>query len=135
VKFREFALQNTDLQTDLSKAIIDGLYIAAQFHIYHLLTKEHGLHLSIGEFYEELEEVIDELAEAAIGLGINCSGSSKPLEFKYSIDLVKIDLNTYKECIVKNISNTSNSSYTGINDSLVSVLKIIDKLIYKLELK
>lgn len=62
---------------DLTPIIQRGLVLAAKSHHWHLTTRSYARHVALGQLYEYFHAAIDQLAEAAIGAGIELATTAK----------------------------------------------------------
>ena len=74
MKFRDLVNKkeqvNEDVQginnSGIGYLITYSMYMIAQTHIWHLLCKSGQKHTALGEFYEEMQDEVDSLAEDSI---------------------------------------------------------------------
>lgn len=61
-----------------------GLLMIASIHMQHFATRSYSAHVALGEYYEELEDFVDEVAESCMGCGWNpdsVTGTEIPFTF------------------------------------------------------
>lgn len=51
----------------MKRLLEELLFSVSQAHVYHLQTKSYAEHKALGEYYESVRDIIDELAEAYQG--------------------------------------------------------------------
>jgi DNA-binding ferritin-like protein len=128
--------QYEDLNIKLSNFIAFTLLFSVQTHIYHLLTKSNAEHIALKEFYDDIRDDADKLAEKLLALG----GYLKPLRqptviWNYHKSLLLEQLSDYRNGVTTMIEATKDSDFISLNDVFVDIQGDIDTLVYKLELK
>jgi DNA-binding ferritin-like protein len=118
----------------IDKTLFNGVL----FHIYHWQTKSYAEHKALGDFYEALQEKVDELAE------LYMQGErilSPKLDFEiteYSKEAASKQLREYKEALTaaeSRIMADEKSPYHAAADIMVDLQAECDKLLYLLTLE
>ena len=114
---------------------ITSLNMVAQFHLYHLLTKNAHHHDVLGEFYDELDEELDEFAEYFLGDNDLDGITATPYVFITTPDVPSYlaSLTMYETCIAKTRS-TLEEKDGALIDALNDIQEIVAKLKYKLKM-
>jgi len=108
-----------------------------RFHVFHWNAKSYSKHQAVGEFYEKLNELVDELAEKYVGAGGMIDGI---IAASINIDRldenrVRASLRNLRRMVANSIDSTgSDSRLMSVNDSLVQILNLIDHTEYKCDL-
>lgn len=121
-----------DTKCILSYAL-SNFAVVDQFHIFHILIKNGTHHEALSEFYEEIQEALDAVAEHAVA------------RYGEDFDLIPYDLT--KDLLLMNdrllkfdidtkriVEFMKNSTDQGIVDALAEVQEQIEKLMYKLRM-
>ena len=116
--------------------IFETMSMVVQSHIFHLVTTSNADHEALGEFYTELDKVSDELAETFIGMDgdlesfgdYDASFVTSYFKEEY-VELVE----GYRAGISDVITYTNNPEMMSLNDKLIDVQELVDKLLYKLK--
>jgi len=125
---------------DIKDFIMNGMCNVTQFHIYHLMTSNGTWHEALKEFYTNLQDEVDELAEATIAYynieSLDIEDNSYECELYLGFNLDKAteeveELRAYCVNIIQMIDSAENKS---IVDKLIDIQEICDKLMYKLQL-
>jgi DNA-binding ferritin-like protein len=101
-----------------------------QSQICHWLTDNHQVHTILGELYEELQELVDTLAERHLSYTDMLSGEATiDIKYSYSDNDIIDCLVGCRETITEAISDEENVS---VEDALISILTLLDTNIYLL---
>lgn len=122
----------------IEQVIIESLYISTQFHVWHWQTKKYSQHVALGDFYEAVSDSVDAIAEQYMGCGNVLKVSESCALVNYDKKVVLQTLKEYKEIIVpveSAIMATSDNKYHGVADTIIDIVKEIDKLSYLLTLE
>lgn len=113
-----------------------ALYVIAQMHVYHWLTKSGQIHEALGEYYEELSEELDEFTEMLIGkYGIPEGDESFTLDFTYDDGEVEELLEEFDSLTNDVLSEFDEVEDAAIIAELVEIKELNDKLRYKIKLE
>lgn len=117
--------------------ISHSLFVIAQTHIFHWLTKSGQEHEAIGEFYEELQNALDAFTERFIGKygDLPTDSDNVTFYFEYSTEDLLYLLEEYDDLTSQVIDEFDPVDDASIIDSLVDVKELIDQLRFKLRLK
>ena len=123
----------------LKKYIQKSLQNISQFNIYHWLTTNEAQHLSIGEFYNNLQLSLDKIVEQSfVKYDVrNFSDFSEPTVLKFSFDIDELNkiLEDYTKVVVDLITLlNSDMEDQNLVSELSVVLESIKTLQYKLQL-
>lgn len=144
LKFQDYLNENIqvegmdELVEEFTQGIASTLHMINQFHIFHWNTKSYAKHEAIGDFYEGLQDKVDNLVEHYLAIGGYYSDvyiEQMPLNFTMDPDndmMVNI-LEGYRNRINSCIDSTNQSNMMSVNDDLISIVKLIDKTAYKLQ--
>ena len=123
----------------LKNYIQKSLQNISQFNIYHWLTTNEAQHLSIGEFYNNLQLSLDKIVEQSfVKYDVrNFSDFSEPTVLKFSFDIDELNkiLEDYTKVVVDLITLlNSDMEDQNLVSELSVVLESIKTLQYKLQL-
>ena len=112
-----------------------SLHMVAQSHIWHLLCPSGQKHMALGEFYDEIQSEVDELAEKFIAQG----GYLTDIEpYKYNCKYNELEIynyiNNYRTHITNVIENSMGAELKSIQDSVIDLQEVIDEFLYKFKL-
>jgi len=117
----------------ISYIIPKTMAMIAQTHLWHLLIKSGQKHTALGEFYEELQDELDELSERYIAQGGIIDSQQFVLDTDTSVILERVD--NYRKEISACISElTSNAEMASILDGVIDLQECIDSFLYKFKL-
>ena len=117
---------------------LNALYMATQLHLYHLNTTSYAQHMALKEFYEELEDLADELAEKILALGYDLSldeTNSYTAEFHLTNDNMLETIHAFRYIVSDGIESTADEDHASLNDVMIDMQKLIDDTLYKLGLQ
>jgi DNA-binding ferritin-like protein len=113
-----------------------SLYIIAQTHLYHFLTTSGQKHVALEEFYTNLNEETDDLAEKLLSFSDGYFEEVKEFYLDANVSSVIEKVTDYRNQvtnIIEQIKDTS--SLYSILDSLADIQEEIDKFVYKYSLE
>lgn len=117
----------------ISYIIPKTMAMIAQAHLWHLLVKSGQKHTALNEFYEELQDELDELSERYIAQGGMIDSQQFVLDTDTSVILERVD--NYRKEISSCISElTGNSEMASILDGVTDLQECVDSFIYKFKL-
>ena len=130
-------LQDSNTAADEAKSKMMGetvmylLHSVTQAHLAHLKTTSYAAHMALGSYYEELPELVDNVAEqyqGATGYLLSCPGSSfTPVA---SVE----DFIPYLKMLHDKVTSAQEScEYSEIGNELDNIKSLIDKTLYKLK--
>ena len=76
-----------------------SLWMVTQYHIWHLQTKDHSEHMAVGRFYENLNYLLDKVAENFIGANGNLTVVDGEPFTNYSKAKIKSTLQEFGELV------------------------------------
>lgn len=125
--------------SDLGPLFVKFLWVRDQAHIFHWQTKSNSEHVTLGQFYEDYMEELDELAESVFGQsGYVCSVGNQSIKL---VDYSKENITKYLDEIT-NIFTQEFQSYfpntqtnVGLYHILGDIVEVINKLKYLLSQK
>jgi DNA-binding ferritin-like protein len=131
--FEEFQMSSR-----VQEAIFATLSMVTQTHLWHWQTRSYAEHETLGNYYEFLQEKVDELAEIYLGSGAGGLGALSHDTLKdYSNDAAKQAIKRYKEQLARTqreIMDSDDPNYDSIGDTMLDLVKESDKVLYQLEL-
>lgn len=125
-------IQGVNTSNNLETLIPEIMNVISQTHIWHLLCTSGQKHMALGEFYTELQDEVDELAETYIGMG----GTINSIE-PFTPDVVYTDskvisyIKDFKEMVNMCISSTDKSEMRSIQEELIEIQELIYSFVYK----
>jgi hypothetical protein len=138
--FHQYMTESIDVagaknSTNVIKDVISKCLITTVgIHLEHWKTFNEARHEALGEFYINLNEQLDSLAEIALGIGIDLrSDFAFTHTFTTQEDFIDF-LPGLRDRVNQALNVTSTTELQSINDCLVAIQKSIDTLAYKLEL-
>lgn len=127
-----------DLRELVEGVITATLAMSVQAHFWHWQTKNYAAHEALGDFYENLTELVDEVAEVFMGSGGEFVSEVQASMSTFDIDRVKEDLEEYKERLVEaevSLMKDEAGHLHGVGDKVNDLIQEVDKLQYLLTLK
>ena len=117
--------------------IAQSLVMADQIHTWHWVSDEKNTHEVLGDLYEKMRELLDELVEGYISnVGDLSYTYTSKLTTKNSTKKVIIrDLTEYRTLVGDTINASKTMGLHSVNDKLVELVSILDKSIYLLGMK
>lgn len=135
MKFRNYV--NEDISnindSNIGNIITYSLYMVAQTHLWHLKTTKAQEHIVLGEFYEILQNDVDELAERFIAQGGIINSLNIELNVDYILQNTIEILGQFRDNITSAIS--SNPEMASLVDALTDIQEHIDRTLFKLNLQ
>lgn len=111
-----------------------AMFIVAQTHIWHLLCQSGQKHMALGEFYNELDDEVDSLAERFIAQGGELTKDVDfNLDMEYSDQKVYNVLEVFRNIVSSAVSQTDTPELKSIQDGLVDLQEVIDNKLYKFQ--
>ena len=104
------------------------LHAATNTHLLHWTTKSYAQHKALGEFYTELPELVDQLAEAMMG---KFDMTPKfPVSYYAPADTAKEELEDLKEFVMEERKHLPQDS--EIQNLIDEIAQSIDQTLYLL---
>lgn len=127
------------LSTLASETILNCLQFVTQVHVWHWQTKQYAAHKALGDYYEGLQDSVDELAEVFFGHGgklAKAKQSELSIEFDKdnAVSILKEFRNSLNET-QSTFMESENSEFNGVGDIILDIVKSTDKLVYLLSLE
>jgi Family of unknown function (DUF5856) len=110
-----------------------ALFMVAQTHLWHFLCPDGQKHMALGEFYEELEEEADSLAERFIAQGGQLQPFNVQFDMEYSDAKVYSAFAAFREVVSQCALQTDRAELRSIQDGVVDLQEVIDNKLYKFE--
>jgi len=127
------------LSTLASETILNCLNFVNQVHIWHWQTKQYSAHKALGDYYDGLQESVDELAEVFFGHGGKLAKSKQSeLSIEFNKESAVSALKEFRDSLNQTQSTfmeKENSEFNGIGDIILSIVQSTDKLVYLLSLE
>jgi len=135
MSFRELITEEVQgiNDTGIGPLIINSIGLISQLHTWHLLAKTHSRHSALGSFYEELQEEVDSLAEKFIAQGGKLQNMNYTINVNYKPSTVVKKSQDYRNTVTEII--TDGPELSSMVDSLIKIQDIIDRNLYKFNLK
>lgn len=105
------------------------LHSATIAHIMHLQTKSYAAHIALGDYYDEIVEVTDSLAEAIQGCLGEIIDSYPPMFGNPATEPLEY-LKSVRDYVIEN--REAISDYSNIQNEIDAVMTLLDSTIYKL---
>ena len=122
----------------IEQLVLQLLMMSVQSHVWHWQTKSYACHVALGEFYDAIRDSADAIAEQFMGCG-NTVGSTVSCDivpFSESVVVQKLDeLKKAALAVESPIMNDEGNEFHGVADTVIDVIKEIDKLKFLLTLK
>lgn len=118
--------------TGIGYLITYSMHMIAQTHVWHLLCANGQKHTALGEFYEELQDEVDELAERFIAQGGVLETVNEPLIAIYDEEMVMARCQQYRNMVTSCVDNRPDMA--SIVDGIVDLQEVIDSKLYKFKL-
>jgi hypothetical protein len=143
MRFKEFLNKENKIneamnrEFDFNLTVVTFLTAVAQFHVWHLLTKDAHIHEAIKEFYEGLQDATDVFTEAVLGkyYSQGSADATKAIFFIFDSDVVQSELRHLGSLVTDSMSQFNDNDDFAIIDALGNIKEHIAKLQYKLKLK
>lgn len=138
-KLVESKRKSTNVNEDVNSTSIKNLipitmFMIGQIHIWHLLCTSGQKHLALGNFYDALVEGIDELSENYIALNGIIESDSYTYNVRYNEKSILDSVQKYRDLVTMCISQTNDSEYLSLQDSLIDIQEKIDSFVYQFNL-
>lgn len=136
--------------TSILQRLIANVYaIRAQTHHQHFATRSYAQHMALGSFYEEVEEILDDVIEAAIGQGFpidsvtgatisftlpnadNTSTVNVIAAFRDFVDEAIEMLEAADEA--EEMNETSGGDFENLENEMLRFIQLSNQTIYKLQ--
>lgn len=117
---------------------LNALAMATQVHLFHLNTVSYAEHMAFKDFYEDLEDLSDELIEKLLSMGYDLTLDGEIIRtftFALTNDEVDAAIRGFRDIVSEGIESTQDEDYASINDVMIDMQKKVDELLYKLTLK
>lgn len=117
--------------------IAQSLVMADQIHTWHWVSDERNIHEVLGDLYEKMRELLDELVEGYISnVGDLAYTYTSKITTKNSTKKAIIrDLTEYRTLVGDTINASKTMGLPSVNDKLIELNSILDKSIYLLGMK
>jgi len=139
MKLSTLVLTEEESQAGLVEQLINySLYMSVQGHFWHWQTKSYACHVALGEFYESVTDTADSIAEQYMGCGQTFTGKMNYEILPFSEEVVITKLDEFKKIVLAvetKLMKDENSKFHGVGDTVIDMIKVIDKLKYLLTLK
>ncbi len=121
---------NAEDENTLTELVMDLLHSSIITHIMHWQTQSYAAHVALGEFYEEMPELIDAVVEAYQGKN-NVILSNFPVEMEAYESMAPLD---YMEYLGQELSEGRAlfGNDSEIQNLVDGIADLIDSTIYKL---
>lgn len=138
--FEAKQIQLNALQRQLAQeSICSTLCMVTQAHVWHWQTKKYSQHEALGDFYENLQEQVDELAEIFMGAGGDFMFTEqKEITNFTTIEDIKGKLEDFKQELVEaqaELMKDENAPLHSAGDAILTIVQETDKLLYLLGLE
>lgn len=134
----KFEAYNEDVQgineTGVGAVITTTLAMIAQAHAWHLLVKSGQKHTALGEFYEELQDEVDELAERFIAQGGQLQAVQGTITVDADYGLILSSVAALRDQVSRCAAATVSPEMASILDGVVDIQECIDSFVYKFKL-
>lgn len=114
------------------------LFISVLTHYWHWQTKSYAAHKALGDFYEEMTELVDELAEAYMGSGGEIKATQSFELEVFEPEAAKKRISDFKDEIKEieaKLMGDEFKDFHGVADHMISIIQECDKLLYLFTLK
>lgn len=133
MSFKEYLKETDEMRfCAISDLVFDLLFFSVQVHAWHLQTSSYTAHMALKDLYDSVPSLVDDVAEALIGINRKLVLPTKPYTFiqdgATSVDGIVASINSFKCSAQQLISNED----VGIDNSLTDIISLFDKTIYKL---
>lgn len=123
----------------VESAIGQVLGMSVTSHFWHWQTKSYAAHKAFDEFYNAMTDFADQIAEQYMGAGHEFKTDiTTEMSADFSIEGVQEKLKSFKNNLVQvetNLMHDENGPMHGVADTIIDVIKAVDKLQYLLTLK
>lgn len=122
----------------VQEVIAKVLTMSVTAHYWHWQTKSYAIHEAMGKFYENLTEQVDELAEQFMGAGGKFEVAVNTEMTPFSKDIVVEELEDFKKSIIEvetELMKDENGPMHGVADTMLTIVKEVDTLLYLLTLE
>lgn len=118
--------------TGIGYLITYAMYMIAQTHVWHLLCPSGQKHMALGEFYSELQDEVDELAERFVAQGGILQTVDKAIVASYDEYEIMQQCQEFRNMVTSCIDERP--SMKSIVDGVVDLQEVIDNKLYKFKL-
>lgn len=118
---------------NIGQIVTYSMFMIAQTHIWHLLCPNGQKHTALQEFYEGLQDEVDEMAERFIALGGILVPVDEPIVAEYNDDMVKEKMTMFRNLVTSGISQDPNIA--SVVDGVIDIQQLIDNTMYKFNLQ
>lgn len=117
--------------------IAQSLIMADQIHTWHWVSDEKNTHEVLGDLYEKMRDLLDDLVEGYISnVGdLNYTYTSKLTTKNASKKFIVRELQEYRSLLGDTIVASKSMGLITVNDNLVELNALLDKAIYLLGMK
>jgi len=108
----------------------------AQSHMFHWQTKSYARHMAFGDFYDEWLVIVDEIAEAVMGVRSqrHVIGDAMIPLVDYSDENIRMFIQEGKELLTTELTEVIGDEREEIHDLARTGIALLDKLEYLLTL-
>ena len=115
----------------------NALGMSLQGHLYHLNTVSYAQHMALKEFYEEMEDLSDELIENILSMGYDFTMNGEVMKsytFQLTNETMEQTIRAFRDIVSTGLDATADSDHLGLNDVMIDMQKAVDGLLYKFTL-
>lgn len=113
-----------------------SIFMVGQSHVWHLLCPNGQKHTALGEFYNELQSEVDELAERFITQGGKLENIDRGIIAQYDEYSVIQEFENFRSYVSGCIGAIGvSSTMASIVDGLTDIQEVIDSKLYKFKLQ
>lgn len=123
--------------TPVKVTALNALAMATQVHLFHLNTVSFSQHLAFKDFYEEIEDLADELIEKLLSMGYDLHiNDSDALVYTFQLTNDNFDavIRSFRDIVSEGLEATQDADHASLNDVMIDMQKLVDELLYKLTL-
>ena len=131
---KESASEN---ENTIMEFVVYSLNTISQFHLYHFLTKNAQQHDAIGQFYNSLNDEIDNFTEYFLGennISTYISQNSYNFQTISTIENIVSSLNEYDAKLLNIRAILDVNKEGSLVDSVDDIKELVSKLKYKLKM-
>ena len=140
IQFKQFkesliTVQGVNEDNNLETLIPEVMNVISQIHVWHLVCPSGQKHTALGEFYDEMQDGVDELAETYIAIGGEIETT---IPFTASVDysesaIIKY-VKTFRERISECVDSTEGPEFKSLQDKVIDLQEMIDTFLFRFNL-